>query len=205
LVSLNGLGVVLRDGGNYEQADKVLREALALRRQALPGDDPDTIQSIFDLGWLLKEAKHFTEAETLLREAYEGNVRVFGPDHPRTIGSQHILGIILRDLAKYDVAEPLCRELYARTSDPIYRAGYGICLAQLHRVDEAEPILVRSFDELKRTNNLTKRVTRDVANALVLVYEKLGQTDNAMRWKSEIASIDALTKARPTTAPANRI
>jgi eukaryotic-like serine/threonine-protein kinase len=216
LASLNGLGVVLRDKKEYARAEPIFRQVLTLRRRTLRGDDPETIQSMHDMGWLLAlQPKRIAEGEPLLRDVYETRLRVLGPNDPSTIGSKNILAMALRDMHKYEEAELLCRELYQRPSygsipEPqvaAYVSGYGVCLARLGRYAEAEEPLLKAHARLIAAKQQEKRVTRDVAEALALVYAKLGRSDDAARWNTELTTLIAATQPVPspttTSASAN--
>jgi serine/threonine protein kinase len=74
--------------GDPQAAEPHLRRAIALRRQALGPDHPDTLTAQEDLAFLLVEGLGETqEATTLARATWEARSRVLGPEHVKTLES----------------------------------------------------------------------------------------------------------------------
>ncbi|MBL9030748.1 MAG: serine/threonine protein kinase [Phycisphaerae bacterium] len=78
--------------GLHAQAEPLLRQALALRRESLGAADPDTLQTLHSLGSLLSVLGQYRESRHLLLEAYEGRARALGPDHDLTLRTASSLG-----------------------------------------------------------------------------------------------------------------
>ena len=109
LTSVNNLGILLKDKGDYEGAEKLYRRALEGREKQLGPDHPSTLTSVSNLGSLLWVMGDNEGAEKLHRRALEGNERVLGPDHSNTLKSVNSLGILLSDKGDYEGAEKLFR------------------------------------------------------------------------------------------------
>ena len=66
---LVAVALLLRARGKLDEAEPLLREALAARREALGDTHPSTLVSINNLGDLLQARGALDEAEPLMREA----------------------------------------------------------------------------------------------------------------------------------------
>jgi tetratricopeptide (TPR) repeat protein len=109
LMSVFNLGIILKNNGDYEGAEKLVCRALEGHERELGPDHPDTLKSVNSLGLLLKRKGDSEGAEKLSRRALEGKERVLGPDHPETLKSVNNLGILLSEKGDYEGAEKLSR------------------------------------------------------------------------------------------------
>jgi serine/threonine protein kinase len=75
------LGDVFRSLGEYDQAEKLLGEALRIRQQLFGKEHRDIATSLFHLAWLRQEMGEYAEAERLYREALALRVNLAGRDH----------------------------------------------------------------------------------------------------------------------------
>jgi len=96
--------------GLYPQAMPQMERALALRREVLGDDDPETLKSIDNMGGLFLQMGRLAEAEPYGREALDGMRRVLGDDHPDTLASINNMGGLLKLMGKLTEAEPYHRE-----------------------------------------------------------------------------------------------
>jgi len=78
--SLDQVGNILRLKADYPGAEPLLREALALRRDGLEADAPDTIDSLAHLAALHSAKGEFKSADALFAEAAKAAQRRFGED-----------------------------------------------------------------------------------------------------------------------------
>jgi nephrocystin-3 len=109
LTSVQTLGNLLSDKGDYEGAGKLYRRALEGRERELGPDHPSTLSSVNNLGILLSDKGDYEGAEKLSRRALEGKERVLGPDHLDTLNSVNSLGNLLFNKGDYEGAEKLFR------------------------------------------------------------------------------------------------
>jgi CHAT domain-containing protein/Flp pilus assembly protein TadD len=105
---------------NYAAAEALNRKALAIRRNALGEEHPDTAQSCRSLAVALKAQRQYSEAELLYRKALEIRRKVLGEEHPDTGQSYNNLGQILDARNQYAPAE-----LFYRQALKICRARRG--------------------------------------------------------------------------------
>jgi tetratricopeptide (TPR) repeat protein len=110
---LDTIGSVYCTLGLTKEARPLLEEALALRRQKLPKDDPDVAASAHSLGWLLHHEGHYDAAAALFREALAIR-RQHAEEAPLALASTVFhLAWLLGDLKDYAAAEPLFKEAIA--------------------------------------------------------------------------------------------
>jgi nephrocystin-3 len=109
LTSVNNLGNLLREKGDYDGAEALYRRALEGREKALGAEHPDTLSSVNNLGALLSDKGDYDGAEALYRRALEGYEKALGAEHPHSLTSVNNLGILLRDKGDYNGAEALYR------------------------------------------------------------------------------------------------
>jgi len=90
-----------RDTGEVEA---LLREALALQRQAHGEPDDRFVTTLDHLGWIQLRRGRYPESESTLREALEIQQKLYGNSHPRNGYIWQRLGIALRGQGRYDEA-----------------------------------------------------------------------------------------------------
>jgi tetratricopeptide (TPR) repeat protein len=87
----NTLGITYRKLGNYEAAGPQLERSLAIRRERLGGEHPDTLHTASSLALLYAYQGRYKEAEPLYIETLEISRRVLGEEHPYTLNSMNNL------------------------------------------------------------------------------------------------------------------
>ena len=107
------LGEVYRTLGRYPQAEAMHREALALRKRCLAGDDPKIAWSLEYLALVLQGQGKLAEAETLQREALAFRRRILGPDDVQIAASLSDLSAVLYARDQLVEAEDLQRQALA--------------------------------------------------------------------------------------------
>jgi tetratricopeptide (TPR) repeat protein len=133
--------------GQYAEAERIGRRAVAAREEALGREHPETLTSIGQLGSvLLSQGKH-KEAEAMHRRALQGREKVLGREHPDTFISISKLGLVLEEQGKYKEAEAMHRRALAghkKVLGPehpytlISVGQLGSVLSSQGRYDEAE-------------------------------------------------------------------
>jgi non-specific serine/threonine protein kinase/serine/threonine-protein kinase len=95
LLSMDGMGLLLGDRGEYAAAEQCCRAVLETSRRVLGDDDGATLDRISNLGTVLAAQGKLAEAEPYYREALEGQRRVHGEDDPATIPAINNMGFLL--------------------------------------------------------------------------------------------------------------
>jgi serine/threonine protein kinase len=113
---LHGLGALLLERAEYDEAGLRLHDALGLRRNILPDDHPDIARSLAELGRLAHALERFRDAEFFYREGLKRLERTLGPDHPDRISVANNLAVFLaEERGRVHEAEALWRDLSERT------------------------------------------------------------------------------------------
>jgi tetratricopeptide (TPR) repeat protein len=108
---LDTIGNVYCTLGETEKSAPPLERALALRREALPPDDPELAASLHSLAWLNHQKGDYDKAEALYRDALAIRRR---HDDPVPLSTTLMcLGWLLTDLEDYAAAEGMFQEAVA--------------------------------------------------------------------------------------------
>jgi serine/threonine protein kinase/tetratricopeptide (TPR) repeat protein len=108
--TLDYLGGVLADKGEYRAAGERLEEALAIRRKVLGPRHADVAVTLTELGRVYQDQGLNRRAEPLHREALDIRRRTLGEDDRQTAVSQSDLASVLRLNGDLSEAEQLLRQ-----------------------------------------------------------------------------------------------
>jgi tetratricopeptide (TPR) repeat protein len=87
LLSINEVGLALKNQGGYEAAEAVNRQTLALFKTELGRKHPDTLTSMNNLAGVLDSQGKYQEAEAINRQTLALKETMLGPEHPSTLTS----------------------------------------------------------------------------------------------------------------------
>ncbi len=156
--TLNNLGVLRGQRGDWAGAEPFHREALEIIRAVKGLEHPDVAAGLTTLGGVVESKGDLAGAERLYRESLVLRLRLLGSEHPDTARSRYALASLLRVKGDSEDAVRECREVMAlrgRTlpdTHPMVAAVeqvLGLALLDLGRPREAEPWLRESL-ELRR-------------------------------------------------------
>ena len=157
--SLDQVGNILRLRADYPRAERMLIEALELRRSLLPDDDPSTIDSIAHLAALRSAQGDFKSADALFAEAARAAPSRFGEDSVETARHLDDYAGNLDDMGQRSEALALLRRALAireRVLGPDHAdvattlASLGVHLSGSGHRDEAVALLERAL-AIRRT------------------------------------------------------
>jgi tetratricopeptide (TPR) repeat protein len=140
------------------EAEAVLRDVVAQGIRVRGPEHPETLASEIQLGENLVDLQRYAEAADLLRPTAESLDRVLGPNHTYTSTAWGIYAMAACHgprAADGLAVEQKIAEMRAKTLAPgdwrisNTRAIIGLCLTQLRRYAEAEPILRQAVDSLE--------------------------------------------------------
>jgi tetratricopeptide (TPR) repeat protein len=106
---LSNLARLLHHTNRLEEAEPLMRRALALDEKNFGLDHPRVAIMLNNLGQLLKATDRLDEAEPLLRRALALDEKSFGSDHPDVAIRLNNLARLLQATDRLDEAEPLMR------------------------------------------------------------------------------------------------
>jgi hypothetical protein len=117
--SLNQLALLLIMHGTPDEAEPLLHQALAIRKETLGEDHPDYATCLSSLAGLLWARGDTVAAEPLLRQAHEIRCRVLGSDHPRSVASRSCLEQFLRMKAEQGAHDSRAEATAGITAAPL--------------------------------------------------------------------------------------
>ncbi|HKV08466.1 MAG TPA: serine/threonine-protein kinase [Thermoanaerobaculia bacterium] len=185
--NLNNLAVVLADRGDGQGAEAMHREALAMRRALYREPHRDVAESLNNLAFLLRSRGDFAAAEPLYREAVEiaGKVPEIRKSYAVFLRNHAAL---LTQMGRAAEAEPRAREALEifqgaqnpseeRTADA--QSVLGGCLAAQGRFEEAEPLLLGSYEVLKEAKGENARFGDEARERIAALYSAWGRPARA--------------------------
>ncbi len=192
LTFMSNLAAALKAQEKYDEAEQLARNVIEIRRRTL-GDHPSLFTAINNLARLLRDQGKPVEAEPFAREAMEGLRRILGEDNRLTLIGLNNLASLTVELDRPREAEVLYVELLriAAKSLPsghwmvfIFQRNHAECLAALGRFDEAEPLLLGSFEDLTAVLGAAHQHTRKTLDSIIEFYEAWDKREKVAKWRA---------------------
>jgi len=186
--ALRGLGDVLIVKGHLNEAESVLSEAEELYRKLVGDLFPNQAFTFHSEAYLFYLKGDYQPAEKYVNKAIEISNQILHPSHPAFFFYRTVLGLILNRTGRPREAEKLLRDtLKSRVAAygehyyyaALTRLPLGECLATLKRFDEAEPLFLESYNDLKTSQGDQSPRTVDALQRLVRFYDTWGKPDKA--------------------------
>ena len=183
------LGVLLTGKGAYAEAETVLRQSEATYRELYGGDANFSVaanQSQLAFVYFLQG--DYVRAEAEGKKALGALRQQLGPEHSITLGNALTVGLSLTRNGKATEGEPYLREVVAvrKKIDPPGDAAtayasslLGECLTTQKRFDEAEPLLVNSYHELRAKLGDQHKRTIDARQRVAKLYQDWNKPEQA--------------------------
>ncbi|MFH1107767.1 MAG: tetratricopeptide repeat protein [Planctomycetota bacterium] len=207
LLFTSNLAELLGEQGRLSEAIPMCREVLDAQQQVLGKDHRYTLQSMRTLATLLRKGGEVIKAEEIYRSVLEARCRVLGEEHPDTLASRNDLADFLREQGCIREAESLFAVLMQLAPQTIpashwqlgvFQSCFGACLTELGRYDEAETHLLEGYRRLEGALGAFHPRTREAIARLAKLYETLGRTDDAAKYRAMLHTADeAQTSASP--------
>lgn len=191
LMSIDDLARNLRDQDRFAEAEELSRKALVGFRRALGDEHPDTLEAMQNLAVAIQQQGRFEESDELLTTALDAANRTLGAEHPMTLAALQHLAALRLAMNKLEEAERYARQclesrrrvqgkLHPETAAAMHLLA-RICVG-LGKYDDAENLGRRVHEILTRTHGPDAIATREVAETLRDLYQKLGRTEDAAEW-----------------------
>jgi tetratricopeptide (TPR) repeat protein len=186
---LNEVGAYLSERALYQEAERLLLQALALSESVHGVDDPVTASVLQDLGWLEHRRYQHASAEEHYRRALAIRERALGPEDPRTARILYLLGLLYLNLSQQELAEPLLRRAlsiqesqlgaeHPQVADTLNVLGM---LARAQKEYEQAEILYRRALAIreKKLGSETPETATSVSNLAALAFNREDRADYA--------------------------
>ena len=93
-MTMINIGSTLKELNRFDEAYKIEKETLDLRKKVLGIEHPDTLTTMNNIGQTLKKLNRVDEAYKIFKEAVNVSFNVNGPTHPHTISLKQRLSEI---------------------------------------------------------------------------------------------------------------
>ncbi|HWL93523.1 MAG TPA: serine/threonine-protein kinase, partial [Phycisphaerae bacterium] len=192
---LNSYAGVLAINGEFKKAVPLMKEAIALLDEKGYGGRTTRLRLEGNLAWLLARSGQDDEAEPLIRAVLAERRKVLPARHPELATSLITLGVVHLNRKKAMAAEPLFREAVS-IRDEIFgkdqadsaeaQAFLGQCLTRLGQFEEAERLLIDSYETLQASARAGSIDLVEAAGRLIEHYEAREDPEQAGRWREEV-------------------
>jgi tetratricopeptide (TPR) repeat protein len=195
---MNNLGTTLLAKGKLEEAEKVHREALALKLKLLGEEHTLIAATLNNLASVLRKEGNLSAAEATNRHALAMRIKLLGEEHADTAVSLENLATVLSDQNNYAEAEPLVRKCLTIREKTIpndwptfkARSVLGRSMLGQKKYAEAEPLLLSAYAGLKERESTipfqNKDSFKETAQCLVQLYTATGQSNQAAAWSEKV-------------------
>jgi len=158
LAAIGSVGELRLAQSRHAEAETLLRELVAGRKQLLGPDDPKSLSAANNLAMSMLLQGRMAEAEPVLTDLQPRIIRALGPDHPESIAITMNMGGVMFELGRPADAEPYFkdalasyRRISARGPEPITcMSNLALSIEKQGRLADAEP-LYREAMETART------------------------------------------------------
>jgi serine/threonine-protein kinase len=194
---LNNLGLALFSLGQLSESQKLLEEALNLRRDVLP-ESAELAASLNNLALVLAAQDQHEEAEPLYRASLEMRRSVLGNEHPTTTYSMTNLATLLDQMNRLEEAETnyrealrLRRNIFGDDHPAVASVLYQIGWLQSRRgeLEQARLFLEEALEIRSRVLGPDHPSTAVIMNAAAVVARDMGELDQAEEWLGRALSI----------------
>lgn len=192
------LATVLRDQGQWNKAENLMREVIAMEEKELGPEDSVKLQSLANLSHILHKQGRLKESTELQVRVKEGSENIFGPKHLRALVSSIGLASLYRSQSKWKEAEKLQTQVKERQKEKLgddhpstlntmlYLAG----TYQLKgRFMEAEEMFVEIQKKSRKALGDEHDFTLTTKINLSIVYFELGRYQEAEKEQIEVLSV----------------
>jgi serine/threonine-protein kinase len=194
--ALTILGGFLTEKGNFAEADANLHEAETIFRKLLRASNlwlGDNLRnqaiSFYEQGRYADSLSKVTETLKIYRES-------FGPYYDNYPTALIINGLILAKTGQSQEGEKILREAVKLRTGSLPKGHYwvalansalGECLTIEKRYDEAEPLLLASYESLKSSQGASNPRTQIALQRIIALYEKWGRLDAASAYRDKLS------------------
>ena len=193
--SLTVLGGFLTDNRQFAEAGAALREAEAIFHKLLSPSHLWLADNLRNQAALLYEEGRFTESLEKVTRALDLYGQNFGTHYDNYPTALIIRGLSLTKTGQPNDGETILREAVKMRTDSLPKEHFWVAQANdalgeyltiQGRYDEAEPLLLQSYESLKFSQGAGNPRTRLAAQRLIALYEGWGKPDRANEYRAEL-------------------
>jgi eukaryotic-like serine/threonine-protein kinase len=193
--SLTVLGGFLTDNRQFAEADAALGEAEAIFQRLLSPSHLWLADNLRNQAALLYEEGRFAESLEKVTRALDLYQQNFGTHYDNYPTALIIRGLSLTKIGQPNEGETILREAVKIRTDSVPEEHFwvalangalGECLATQRRYDEAEPLLLQSYESLKSWLVAGNPRTRLAVQRLSALYESWGKPDCANQFHIQL-------------------
>jgi serine/threonine protein kinase len=182
--SLTVLGGFLTDNQQFAQADAALREAEAIFQKLLSPSHLWLPDNLRNQAALLYEEGRFAESLEKVTRALDLYRQNFGTQYDNYPTALIIRGLSLTKTGQPKEGETILREAVKMRTDSLPKEHFwvalansalGECLTVEKHYNEAEPLLLQSYESLKSSQGASNPRTRLAVQRLIALYEHWGK------------------------------
>jgi serine/threonine protein kinase/Tfp pilus assembly protein PilF len=207
---VNNIGMVYRKLGQWKEAGPRFREAAELNRAALGRLHPNVATNLDNLAQVLHQLGELDAAKASYDEALDIRRTLFGSDHPDVATTLHNLATLLWANRDQEGCEKAVRE-----SHDIFRRIHGLThsdtitvmhslvsiLGGASKLDEAEALLIESFEAVKDSPDVAFDAKHAIAQRLVDLNTARQDKARIEKWTGELERLRATSQ--PVEIPPN--
>jgi serine/threonine protein kinase/Tfp pilus assembly protein PilF len=189
------LGRILMDEGLLTEAEKLISEALRIRRLKRSVGDNNAFPFINALAVVLTRQGKYADANDLFAEALEGRKQILGESHPETLETLKDFGVLRREQKNYPEAEELLRQALEGRQHTLGN-DHPDCFESMHelgvlykaqaRYDEAEKYLLDAVEGRRLKLGDKHPDTIVSLKALIALYETWNKPEKAKHWRAKL-------------------
>ncbi|MBI9018095.1 MAG: tetratricopeptide repeat protein [Phycisphaerae bacterium] len=152
---LNNLGLLYRQLAQYDKAEPLYKQALAIDEEVLGKDHPEVATACNNLASLYSDTNRLKEAEPLMLRALAINEKALGKDHPNVATNCNNLALLYCQTNRLNEAEPLMLRALAINEKSFGKDHPKVALRQwslavlyqdTERLDKAGPLYERAIE-----------------------------------------------------------
>jgi eukaryotic-like serine/threonine-protein kinase len=191
--TLTVLGGFLAEKGEFAEADMNLREAEAIQRKFLSPSNLWLGDNLRNQSISYYLQGRYAESLTKVTETLKIYRETFGPHYDNYPTALIVQGLVLTKTGQLKEGEAILREAVKIRTDSLPKEHYwvalassalGECLTMQQRYNEAEPLLVGSYESLKHSQGANNPRTRLALQRLVKLCEKWQKPDLAAKYRA---------------------
>ena len=182
------LGVTYWEQGRYDEADRLLNEALKAVRLKLGDNHPSIPEYMLYLAWLYIDQERYDETDDLLREALAIASEKLGPEKRITLSLMNTYAVLHTKQGHYERAEELLVEVLKgrqRELDEdhphifVTLNDFGVLRREQDQYEEAARLLNEALEGRKKRLGPDHPYTLGTMHELAVLYKKQVQYEKA--------------------------